>query len=120
MELVNVNFERDYEVLSSGSVITIPGIPVVFSISGLKFYFEFADDSTNPNQHAEIKSQDQTQLRLVFYNFNNSLGTGNRVLIPLGKISGKELFLSYRIYAINPEMGKLFVYSLYLKNAKSE
>lgn len=116
MEKVEIKMTEGYEVLDSGSVIAIPGIPLSFVIEGLEFVFQFENDAdNNMKQHANAIAVSDKKLLLTLYNYNNSLGIGNTSLLPMGKLQGRELLMSYRIYALNPEMGKLFFYTFYTR-----
>ena len=101
-------------------------IPIRFFIEDLVFEFVFIDDKSTIEQNVEGHPIDgQKSLRLIFKNFNNSLGTGNLKPLPLGFIRNKSLLLNYRIYALNGdpdkgEVGKTFHYTWLLKDKEEK
>jgi hypothetical protein len=99
----------EYEVYAEGTIVSLPDEPVKFFIEDLTFELLFKDDNETSENKLEIKPfDDQKGITLTFTNFNNSLGTGNVIPLPLGILNGKALFFNFRIYALNgePDKGK--------------
>ena len=91
----------DLEIYSSGTIISIPNESVKFFVEDLLFEFRFVNDKekiSETNITAEVINEGKG-IALIFKNFNNSLGTGNSKILPVGKVNGRDLFLNYRIHA---------------------
>ena len=104
----------NYKILSTGTIIGIVGEPIIFEIEDLVFEMIFNDDKEK-TQGVNISSVGNKKAVLEFVNYNNSLGTGNKTPIPLAQIKNEQLYLSYRVYALHDEAGKLIHYTFYLK-----
>lgn len=115
----------EYEVYSSGTIITNKSEDIVtFYIEDLQFEFSFKDDESNTEQNIVAEYiENKKGIRLIFTNFNNSLGTGNISPIKLGQINDKNLYINYRIYAMVGDKGnggKTIHYSWLTKNTSDE
>lgn len=99
----------DFDVLESGTVITMRDADIHFFIKGLEYVFRFIKTE---GEEAGIKMVSNNGQKLVveLQNFDNSLGTGNVNPIPMGKIDGKELYILFRVTQLN-EGGKTMHYS---------
>lgn len=101
-----------HEVHSSGTVIGILNEPIIFHIENLTFEFRFSDDKENKETKMSTEMPDDgTKLILNFKNFNNSLGTGNLSPLKVAKLNSKQLLLSYRVYALTDDAGKMLHYT---------
>ena len=93
----------DFDILDSGSIVGNLNDPIDFVIDTqyvktLRFIF-VNDNSTKRQKVLATESKSETKtIELVFTNYNNPLGTGNNVPLPLGKHENRSLFLNYRIY----------------------
>lgn len=97
----------EYEVYAEGTIVSLPNEPVRFLIEDLTFELVFVNDKDLAGQNLEAKEfQNKKGITLTFTNFNNNLGTGNVVPLPLGFIGDKTLYFNYRIYALNGEPDK--------------
>jgi len=105
----------NYDVIDSGTVINIVNETIEFVISDLTYVIEFRNDSEKANNPVEKEVINNRSLRLVFYNYNNSLGTGNLNPVAIGTIKGRRLFISYRVYALSDNSGKAFHYTFLLE-----
>lgn len=118
MSMITVGNSSVYD---SGTVISLPGESVVFNFGSLQFHFLFKDTEDN-KQRTEIEQDGDTTLKLLFYNFNNPLGTGIKEPLCLGTLQGKQLLLQYRIHALGDgtqnNVGKTIHYTWYLKEEK--
>lgn len=99
----------DFDVLESGTVITMRDADIHFFIKELEYVFQFAKTEEN---EAKIRmvSNDGRKLVVELQNFDNSLGTGNVNPIPMGKLDGKDLFILFRVTQLD-EGGKTMHYS---------
>lgn len=107
-----------YEVLTSGQFLGFSDQENILEISqgrsSIKIRFVFReDDSGKTELGSEIISN--TDLRVVFNNFNDSLGMGNTEPIRLGNFNGKELFFSYRISSLKDKTLRKVEYTFYGK-----
>lgn len=109
-----------YDVYETGTVISMRNNPVDFLIENLLFRFQFMDDPTREQNKLEAVQMDgRNGIQLNFYNFNNSLGTGNREPLPLGWINNRTLYLNYRIYALQSGLDKLIHFTWYLGEVRN-
>ena len=112
----------DYEVYADGTIISLPNEPVRFFIEDLTYEMIFKDDIEISEQKTEAtQTPDKKGIILTFINFNNSLGTSNVKPLPLGFINDKDIFLNYRIHALNggpeqPKAGKTIHYTWLMKD----
>ncbi|MBP7260614.1 MAG: hypothetical protein KBB37_04940 [Bacteroidia bacterium] len=106
---------EDYEVLSSGTIITVPGKKITFKIRDIIFELSFENNNDLSDHKISFEIPEGTKImKILFENFNNSLGMGNTVPLPLGNIDNKSLFFNYRIYALDENLGKTLNYTWYL------
>ncbi|HNV30893.1 MAG TPA: hypothetical protein PKJ83_17230 [Cyclobacteriaceae bacterium] len=105
-----------FEVYDTGTVISANNQPIDFFFSGLTFRFVFKNDIAKPpmNVHAQQFGTSGNGLEITFVNYENSLGAGNKEPLKIGHIGGRELFLNYRIYSLQPGFDKLVHYTWYL------
>jgi hypothetical protein len=112
---------EDYEILSTGTIISVADKLIIFKIEDLLFEFEFKNNTEfSENKISAQNSENGKTMRLLFENFNNSLGTGNVEPIDIGYIGRKKIFLNYRIYAISGNSGKLVHYTWLLSKKEGE
>jgi hypothetical protein len=91
----------EYEVYSSGTIVSLPEEIIQFYIEDLTYELEFKDDLTKSEQNVEAIADSKTKtMKLVFTNFNNNLGTGSLNPLNLGFIGKKILYFNYRVYAL--------------------
>lgn len=115
----------EYEVYSSGTLITNINEDVVrFFIEDLQFEFSFSNDESTQEQNVKAEAiENRKGIRLIFTNFNNSLGTGNITPIKLGQLNNKNLYMNYRIFAMignKGTSGKTIHYTWLTKNIANE
>jgi hypothetical protein len=110
-----------YEIYETGSIISFNKKPIDFIFEDLTFRFVFEEDSTKEKNilRAENLADGQKGIRLIFSNFNETLGVGNTVPLPLGWINGRNLYLNYRIYCLTPESDKLIHFTWYLGEVRN-
>lgn len=102
----------NYDVHSNGTVIGIVNEPITFQIENLTFEFHFLDDKEDKEQKMTTEiPEDGTRLILNFKNFNNSLGTGNLSPLKVANLNNREFLLSYRVYALTDNAGKMLHYT---------
>ena len=73
--------------------------------------FEFTKDSEYKETRMEAFQIERLGIGLRFINFNNTLGTGNLTPIRVGWLEGRSIFLNYRVFPINNEVGYIFEYT---------
>lgn len=95
----------DYEVVFSGTVITILNEPLIFHfpkpLAPLRLVATFILDETRSGSFTEYNLIDTDKLEVHFVNFGKDLGSGNTELIKLGSFQNKQLYFNYRVYAIS-------------------
>lgn len=112
---------NNWELISSGTIITVYNEPTTFKIIDVVFEFHFRDNNTQLDQNIESTvSEDGKKLIIYFENFNNSLGIGNKEPMKIGFIGEKDIYLIYRVYSLIPEAGKLFHYTWLYKTKELE
>ncbi len=112
-------FVGDYEVMESGTVVGIYGQPVSFHIENLIYTFEFITDAAQPKLTLKTEVVSNTHLKVIFYNFDDTLGAGNIAPIKFGNIGDRDLYFQYRIYTLRGDSGKLLHYT-WLLSKKNE
>lgn len=111
----------DYDVYASGSVVGILGQPISFSIESLLYTIEFVTDINQPKLTVKTELISKTHLKIVFINFDDTLGSGNITPIKYGNIGDRELLFQYRIYTLREDAGKMLHYTWLLgKNINKE
>lgn len=105
-----------FDVVASGTVITVPSQNLEFQISNLRVVFAFVSDGGQPRLGPGSASD--FTLNLTLYNFNNSIGSGTTSPIEIGNLSGRKLWLSFTVYALSPESSKTVHYTFMLGDAK--
>lgn len=106
----------EYEVLESGTVIGISNENIDFILDNMTQFIlrmTFIDDLSDNNTSLKAELFEKNGLKIIFTNFNNSLGNGNASPIKLGTIINRELYLNYRIYS-QQDAGKLIHYTFLL------
>ncbi len=102
----------DYEIIMSGSIICVPDKPIIFKVEDLVFELIFKDNSETPEQKLSSNLPDNgKKMQLIFENFNNGLGTGNKEPLKVGIVENRGLFLNYRVYSLSENVGKLIHYT---------
>lgn len=114
MTPIKINIGQ-YEVYSSGTVVGNVNEEIKFFIEDLIFEIVFKTNKEQPEQKLSQHQPNDKSLTIEFVNFNNSLGSGNRVPIQVGTIGEKILYLNFRVYSLADDAGKLLHYSWLLK-----
>lgn len=109
---------KDHYVISSGSVISFNGDPLVLKMplvgEDLTFVFSFSSDLDNPDKPTlRVIPHGERKLEIQFVNFDCELGTGNLSPVEVGSIDDKTLFLNYRVYILSNSDCRLLHYTLY-------
>ena len=108
-----------YDIYETGSVISMNNEPIDFTLENLLYRFRFVDDATKVQNFLEAQQLTATGIELIFYNFNNSLGIGNKEPLPVGWLNNRNLYLNYRVYALQSGLGKLIHFTWYLGEVKN-
>ena len=99
----------NYNIISTGTVITHDNKSVVFRINPLEFILEFKTEKDAPakiDTHSDDKS-----MKIVLTNFNNSLGQGLVQPMHVGVINGKELYFQFVVYSLGDSGSKVIHYT---------
>lgn len=112
---------KNVKFISSGTIIQFNKKPIDFHFDlsesdiPFKITFDFKNNLENPNEQKIVSDiTDDDSLRVTFINFNNALGTGNTKPTKLGVIDDLNLYLNYRIYALDSNSDKTIHYTFYL------
>ena len=105
------------EVLAAGTVTSFAGNPITIEYgrpsTEFRLTFRFVNDPTDKDfTKVEAKAVDPFSLELTLTNFGGPFGQGTDQPAQIGKISGWDLFLHYRVYA-HAEMDKTVQFTLY-------
>ena len=100
------------DVVASGTVITADNQNLEFQLAHLRVVFTFVSDSGQTRLGPGTASG--STLSLTLYNFNNSIGAGTTSPIVIGTLTGRKLWLSFMVYALNPETSKTVHYTFAL------
>jgi hypothetical protein len=107
----------EYDVLYSGTVIGVEDKPIEFLFpeneGSIKIIIEFKTDDSIPNESpTEMNVLDGKTLKMVLVNLKD-LGAGNTKIINIGNVTGRKLYINYRVFSIN-KLSKAFHYTFYL------
>ena len=107
---------EDHEIVSTGTIIGLVDKKIIFKIEDLTFELEFKNNNevTENKISSQVPEEGKT-MKLLFENFNNSLGVGNAEPFKMGFVGDKTLLLIYRVYALTENSGKLFHYTWLLE-----
>ena len=99
----------DFDLIESGSVITMKDADIRFSIKDLEYVFQF---TTVENEETKINivSNDGKKMIINLQNFNSSLGGGNVNPMPMGILEEVEIYFLFRVSQLS-EGGKTMHYS---------
>ena len=106
----------EYDVLDSGSIIALEGVPIQFRIGELKISFSFstkAEDNSQMFIHKNVISS--LEAEIVFENFDSQLGSGLVIPYVVGTFQNKELSFMVRFSQLN-KGGKLVNYTWLLRD----
>ncbi|MDO8998150.1 MAG: hypothetical protein Q7W45_00180 [Bacteroidota bacterium] len=110
---------EDYEVLSTGTIIGVANKLIIFKLKDLTFEFEFKNNPEfTEHRINSFVPKDGKKMKLIFDNFNNSLGIGNLEPLEVGYIGTQKLYLNYRVYSLADNTGKLVHYTWLLSKSK--
>lgn len=99
----------DFDLLESGSIITMKDADIQFKIKGLEYVLRFVNTEEGKAK-IQMVSNDGKRLVLELQNFNDPIGGGNISPLPMGVIEGKQVFLLFRISQLE-DGGKTMFYS---------
>ncbi len=100
------------DIIASGSVHTFDNANLEIEISGLHFIFDFISDSEG--QRLQHEAIDDRSVKIKLFNFDNSLGTGTTAPLPMGRINGRKLYISFMVHALSKESSKIVSYTFFL------
>lgn len=103
----------DYDVFKDGTIISTinQNVDFVF-VEEVDFVIRvvFINDVTNQEPSIKAEAFGKGGAKLVFKNFNNSIGIGSVEPLVIGTLNGRPLYLNYIIYALSMG-GKSFQYT---------
>ncbi len=77
--------------------------------------FFLRNDADGGLERAEFKKAAPGRYEITFYNFQTAMETANEVPMPIGKLNGKKLYLSYMIDSFLRKSGKILHLTWYLE-----
>ena len=99
------------DILASGTVI-VYSTDLEFNIAQLRVVMEFvSDDSSTRVESAAVGT---TTLNLKLFNFNSSVGSSTTDPMQFGTFAGRQIFLSFMVFAISGGNGKTVHYTFTL------
>ena len=104
-----------YDVLESGSVISVNEDPIEFYFKGLVFTFKFTHNTDISGSKVIATNRDDSKgISFEFINFNNPTGNGTKEPVLVGWADGRNLYLSYRISFKAIGYSRIIHYTWYL------
>lgn len=103
----------EYDVFKDGTIVGNENESIDFILNkdiGFVIRVLFANDADQKEPRVSADQYEKNGIVITFYNYNNSLGIGNAAPIPIGRLSGRQLLLNYRIYSLT-KGGKAFHYT---------
>ena len=122
---MNVNIStRNYDIISTGSVVLQMGEYLEFQIGNLKFRIEFIDEPITEgvtregriSTGVENAGTDNEYFRIALYNQDTAFFSSLSDFLEVATIEGKPLKLKFSIQSINNRNGssdKIFFYTWY-------
>ncbi|MGE6376588.1 DUF6864 domain-containing function [Peribacillus muralis] len=105
-------------VLMSGLVIQFNGQPIEMNLDlpdfPLTLELDFANQENSTAQSINAQTKGESTLSLMFYNFNNPLGSGSGKPVQLGTYQNKFIYLNFRVFSISNTSDKTLHYTIYL------
>lgn len=106
------------EIIASGTAIQFNQEPIEITFGGneekLKIVFIFKDEQGKESESRMSATNPSTsELEITLFNANNPLGSGLKKPVQIGTLSGRELFLQFRVYGL-PKVDKTVHYCIYL------
>ena len=86
----------DFDLIESGSIITMKDADIHFYIEDLEYVFRFVN-TEEKGAKMHIASNDGKKMEIELQNFNDAIGIGNVNPIPMGTVQGKSLFMFFRV-----------------------
>ena len=104
------------DVLATGSVVVAPGetleiTPASDAAPNLRVRIVF-DRQISAGYRMDVKAEGDL-VTLRFFNFNNPIGIAPLQAMPIGKVAGRILYLSYIVHAVGSDNAatRLFSFS---------
>ncbi|MBI3518287.1 MAG: hypothetical protein HY062_02875 [Bacteroidetes bacterium] len=107
------------EVLDSGTFLTFDEKEVVISViykdEEIKLHLRF-EDSNDKKGEMKINFEviNAQEMRIIFIDYNNTLGQFNRQPVELGTIANRAFYFAYYIVHLHDTKRKQINYSFYL------
>lgn len=106
------------DIIANGIAHTFDRENFEIELKGLRFVFEFRTDSSGQRIEQEVISP--TGLKLMIYNFNNTLGTGLTSPLELGTLSNRKLYLAFLVGALSESSIRTVTYTFFLGETVNE
>ncbi|WP_250476746.1 DUF6864 domain-containing function [Caballeronia sp. INML1] len=103
------------DVIASGSVITGNNSNLEVYIAQFRFVFNFLVDGAT--HKVAYRNDGPTTLILDLYNFVDALPAGTTEPVKMGKLLGRQLYVSFFVSALGPTSSKSVTYTFSLGEA---
>lgn len=104
------------DIISSGTIIAFKGNPIeiIFGkTKQLKIILKFENEIDKSEPRVVRKVIAPKTLEFTFFNFKDPLGLGNLEPYLIGRMNGRKLYFSYRIYPLK-EKDSTIHYTIYM------
>jgi len=111
MDRINVG---EFEVLESGSVSSVGGRDVLFTlIPAIRVRLIFTTSDGGAHTMNSVMN-DNGELAITLQNFNNPLGTELTNPIKIGTYSGRPLLFHFKVLGMHDSTNRTIIYTWYL------
>jgi hypothetical protein len=111
----------EYEVYSSGTIISYEAEPISFIIADdfiIRIVFEDLDTDSEPEM--KMSNVRNVQVYITLINFNKQTASGNKVPLYLGYEKGRKMYLNFRVEALGTSLSRTLYYTWYARELITE
>ena len=105
----------EYEVISSGSVITFENKDVTFYVDNLTIILKFIYDETVKGMSLNATVTSDKVLEFRFFNIDNAVNAGVQKPLNVGNVNGHQLFIEFAVTNIGDKGYKLISFTWLIK-----
>lgn len=111
----------EYDVISSGEILTHDNHDISFDFESIMFTFSFVCDENKEKSklNAHVDENNKNHLHIELINFDNSLGRGLINPIEVGELEGKKLYIQFIVSNLETKSTRIFEYT-WLTNKKED
>jgi len=119
IEIKKHYYSGNFEIIDSGSVIAsfresdlLVELLLDNSFS-FSIRFMFLVDSNDDKQRFRLEEGNDQEIKVLCYNFDNSVGIGSVDMFPIAVFKGKTLFLRFWVELLGQKATRRIDYSIY-------